>query len=134
MLEIKDHKEFRAMVQEVIRQSSNDRLGFSGGARGLLQPRAEVDDLDYTASSSDHLIAYTAITATRTVTLPDAASVPNQSFIITDEGCNAGGAVHIVITAAAGTVDAVASLTLVNKGCVAVLYSNGANYKIISVY
>lgn len=55
-----------------------------------LPARTVVANVPYTAVASDHLIAYTTLTATRAITLPAAASMPNQVIVIKDEAGTAG--------------------------------------------
>lgn len=45
-----------------------------------------VNDADYTVASTDYIIIYTAITATRTLTIPAASSATNRMLIIRNPG------------------------------------------------
>lgn len=45
-----------------------------------------VNDADYTVASTDYIIIYTAITATRTLTIPAASSAPNRMLVIRNPG------------------------------------------------
>jgi hypothetical protein len=47
--------------------------------------RTTVSDAAYTALAWDHIIAYTALTAARIVTLPAASSMPGKVYIIQNE-------------------------------------------------
>jgi hypothetical protein len=45
-----------------------------------------VNDADYTVASTDYIIIYTAITATRTLTIPAASSATSRMLIIRNPG------------------------------------------------
>ena len=71
--------------------------------------RNGISDTNYTATSTDTLIAYVTLTAARTVTLPAASSVPaGKQFIIKDESgnCSSGNTITIV-----GIIDGVSNQT-----------------------
>lgn len=70
--------------------------------KGLKQNRTAVSDAAYSLLKTDYLIAYTSITASRAVTLPTAASVAGQHFVIKDESGSASGTIKITIV---GTID-----------------------------
>ncbi|WP_165760363.1 hypothetical protein [Niastella populi] len=90
--------------------------------------RTPVNDAGYSALSSDYLIAFTVLTAARTVTLPAASSMTNRVMIIKDEsGAAATYNITINITAG-GTIDGSSSKTIAaNYGSVEV-YSNGSQW------
>lgn len=64
--------------------------GFTPDAYGAPAARTTVSDAAYTAKVWDNLIAYTALTATRAVTLPAANSMPGKVYTIVDESGAAG--------------------------------------------
>lgn len=88
--------------------------------------RRAIGNVNATIAATDYLIAYSSLTATRTVTLATASAVTNQHFIIKDETGSASGAVKITIV---GTIDGA-----VNPDAVATaygvykFYSNGSSY------
>ena len=99
----------------------SDLSGFVTGAR------TAVSDANYMALTSDRLIAYTAITAARIVTLPAASAYPTgTALIVVDESgvCSSTNALTINC-AGADTIKAAVSATIaVNYGFIA-LESNG---------
>lgn len=95
---------------------------------GQIVKRTAVNDANYNVTQYDYIIAYTALSAGRTVTLlaPDATNT-NQVFVIKDEAGGAG-ANNITITPAAGNIDGAASIAInTNYGAVRI-YNNGTNY------
>jgi hypothetical protein len=104
----------------------NDALrvksGISREEGGIARGRTTVADAAYTMLTSDFLVAYTSLTATRAVTLPSAASASGQHFVIKDEAGTAGTN-NITIV---GTVDGASNPTAVNSNFgVKKLYSTG---------
>ena len=98
-------------------------VGFSSGA-SVGSARMGVADTDYTATARDGIVGYTTLTASRTVTLPAAASVPaGWKLIIKDEAGNCSPSNTIVIS---GTIDGVSDLILSSAYADAILYSNGS--------
>ncbi len=88
--------------------------------------RNGISDTNYTATSTDTLIAYVTLTAARTVTLPAASSVPaGKQFIIKDESgnCSSGNTITIV-----GIIDGVSNLVLNTAYSNTRIYSNGTNW------
>jgi hypothetical protein len=88
--------------------------------------RTPIADTIYTALSTDYLIAYTSLTAGRTVTIPTAAAGNNgQVYVIKNESA---GAFAITIAPASGTIDGAASVatTAVARAPAVRVYSNGA--------
>lgn len=87
--------------------------------------RTAVANTAYTILTTDYLIAYTALTATRAVTLPTASSVAGQHFIIKDEAGTAGSNAITIV----GTVNGASNPTAVNANYgVYKFYSNGTAY------
>ncbi len=88
---------------EVFMDTTNNRLVLQDGATAGGIPiaklsevqttrRTPIADANYTATASDQLVAYTSITAPRTVTLPAASAYPiGQLLRVVDEsgGCSA---------------------------------------------
>lgn len=98
------------------------------GAMSQTIRRTTVADANYTVLLTDYLIAYTSLTAGRTVTLPaPSAATANQVFVIKDETGNAGSS-NITIQGASGNIDGAASKAInTNYGSIKV-YHNGTNY------
>ena len=93
--------------------------------------RRGVADTNYTIVGSDAIIGYTSLTASRTVTLPAASTVPvGKQFIVKDESGSCASGVTITIS---GTVDGVTNIILNSAYAKAILYSNGTNWYRISV-
>jgi hypothetical protein len=88
-----------------------------------------VADANYAALTTDQLVAFTAITAARTVTLPAAASVnPGQPLVIVDESGACSAANTITVTrAGADTINGAASAVIANPFGYLELVSNGSN-------
>ena len=80
-----------------------------------------VNDADYTVSSTDYIIIYTAITATRTLTIPAASSAPNRMLIIRNPG---GGSFSVTLSqtyrthssSTSNTVPVANSVSLISDG------------------
>jgi hypothetical protein len=63
-----------------------------------LSQRTAVSDANYTALTSDRLVAYTAITAARTVTLPSASAYPQGvRLVVADESGNSSSTKTITL-------------------------------------
>lgn len=92
---------------------------------GQRSGRTTVANTAYTIVVKDYLIAFTSLTATRAVTLPSAATVPNQHFVIKDEAGTAGtNAITIV-----GTIDGANNPTVINTNYGKYrFYSNGTAF------
>ena len=91
--------------------------------------RTTVNDINYSALTTDRLIAYTAITAARTVTLPSAASFPTGVLLrVLDESGSCSGAKTITVTAAGSdTIDGASTLPIDGPYVAAGIESNGSN-------
>jgi hypothetical protein len=102
----------------VVTSSTNQSIAgqktFTGKAifsAGRADNSTQVSDVNYTQTSSDFLIAYTAITASRTVTLNSSSVTSGQHFVIKDQSGSADGTKTIVIS---GTVDGAVNPVAVN--------------------
>jgi len=91
--------------------------------------RTAVSDSSYTAQTTDRDIAYTALTAARTVTLPAASSFPAGCHLsIIDETGNCSATKSItVVRAGSDTIDGVNSAVLACAYAGLVLVCNGSN-------
>ncbi len=86
--------------------------------------RTAVSDAAYQALVTDHLIAYTALTAPRTVTLPSATV--GQVIIVKDETGSAGTHTITVAAPAGETIDGAASVALSTNYGVVRCYASGS--------
>lgn len=90
------------------------------------QTRRAIADANATIASTDYLIAFTSISAARTVTLPAASSVSGQFFIIKDES---GSASLVNTISIVGTVDAASNPVVITIGRgLYRIYSNGTSW------
>lgn len=84
----------------------------------------------YTVLTTDTIIGVTSTASARTITLPNAALVPNQVFVVKDQS-GAAATNNITVKSTAGTLDGVAAGTGIpinaNYGSLS-FYSNGTNY------
>ncbi len=88
--------------------------------------RTTVANANYTLTANDSLIAYTSLSAARTVTLPSASSVtPGKQFIIKDESGNCSSGNTITIS---GTIDGASNYVLNAAYARTIIYSNGSNW------
>jgi len=101
----------------------------AGGWPLALATRTAVSDAAYSALVTDRLIAYTALTAARTVTLPSAASYPTGAqIIVIDETGNCSNTKTITVSrAGSDTIDGAASAVIAGPYGVLALESNGSN-------
>jgi endo-1,3(4)-beta-glucanase len=86
--------------------------------------RTTVANTNYNLLATDSIVAYTSLSAARTVTLPAAASVQvGKQFVVKDESgsCSGGNTITVV-----GTVDGATNYVLNAAYAKAVLYSNGS--------
>jgi hypothetical protein len=100
---------FTGAQGETVMDTTNNRLvvndgstagGWPAAKLGEVQTntRTSVSDAPYTAQTTDRLVAYTALTATRQVSLPAASSFPKGSMLtVVDETGNCSGSVQIVV-------------------------------------
>ncbi len=96
----------------------------------VLYKYSAIPDTDATASEQDSIVAYTSLTATRTLTLPSAATMgQGGKLIIKDESGNASLATSIIVDGAgAETIDGAASISITAAYGVLRVYSNGTNW------
>ena len=90
---------------------------------GLILNRTPVADTNYTALASDYIIAYTSLSATRTLTLPNALCVAGKVLDIVDEsgGANVGKTI---------TIDPEGATTIIGQAT----FSFGAPYNSVLIY
>lgn len=88
--------------------------------------RTTVSNANYTVTAQDTIVAYTAISAARTVTLPAASSVQiGKQFVVKDESGSCSGGNTITI---AGTIDGTTNLVLNTAYAKTTFYSNGTSW------
>lgn len=98
---------------------------------GFELARREIADAAVTVSaSSDNVIAFTSLTASRTVTLPTAATT-GQVFTIVDESGSASGGTPIVLSPASGTINGAASFSITTARQAVTVQRTTAGYTII---
>ncbi|HEX5543686.1 MAG TPA: glycosyl hydrolase family 28-related protein [Micromonospora sp.] len=114
---------------------ANSTQGFETNLRarilgGLIKGRTAVSDANYTVLSSDMLVAYTALTAARTVNLPAQGTTypAGQEVTISDESGSCSATNTITITPASGTINGASSLVLSSPRASVTLYANGTNW------
>jgi hypothetical protein len=90
--------------------------------------RKTVSDAPYTVLITDYLIAYTSLTAGRTVTLPTAVGVISQVYIIKDESGGAATNNISIATSSSKTIDGASTKVINTNYGVARVYSNGSNW------
>jgi hypothetical protein len=95
----------------------------------ITNTRTAVSDANYTAQTTDRSIAYTAITAARTVTLPSAANYPTGTQLLILDESGSCSATKTITVAAAGsdTVDGAANGVISSAYGYLALQSNGSN-------
>jgi hypothetical protein len=90
--------------------------------------RRAVVNTGIVADPTDYLIAFTSLTAARTVTLPLAGGMTNHVYVIKDES-GAAATYNITINAAGGgTIDGTSSKVINTNYGVIEVYSNGSQY------
>lgn len=101
-----------------------------GSGQTLTAVRTSVNDVNYTATPQDTIVAYTAISAALIVTLPSVSSVPQGwQYTIKDESGNCSSGNTITIS---GTIDGAAAIVLTTAYARATVYSNGTSWSRIS--
>jgi hypothetical protein len=94
---------------------------------GFAINRRTVADTNYTAVALDYMIAYTSLTAPRTVTLPlAAAGITNQLYVIKDQTGNAAVSNITVQGTSSQTIDGAASKVINTAWGFIKVYTNGS--------
>lgn len=131
---------FTGAQGEVIVDTTNNRLVVQDGATAggfaaaklsevITARRSAVADANYAVLTTDRIVAYSSLTAARTVTLPAASAFPvGVQLLIVDESgaCSATNAISIS-RAGADTIGGAASTVLNGAYMSVALESNGAN-------
>ncbi len=74
--------------------------------------RTEISDSDYTVKSTDHIIVYTSLSASRTVTIPNSLLPKAKMFCIKDETGNANLYSIVLNPESATTINGQATVNL----------------------
>lgn len=101
---------------------------------GQIGTRRAIADTAATVATTDFIVAYTSITATRIATLPNANVGAGTQFFIGDESGSVTSAIKINVQSAGGTIDGIAAGTGVNivvPRCFAGYESDGTNWHTI---
>lgn len=100
-----------------------------GGWVHALETRTAVADTNYAAKITDRIVAYTSITAARTVTLPSAASFPVGAVlrIIDESGAVSVANTVTILRSGSDTISGLTSLVLDSAYKAYAVESNGAN-------
>ena len=119
---------------EIVVDTTNNRVtlhdgSIAGGWPHALETRHVVSDASYTATVTDRLVAYTALTASRTVTLPAAASYASGAKLtVVDESGAASATLTIALQhAGSDTINGGASVAIATRFGSVTLESNGSN-------
>jgi len=64
---------------------------------GLIMKTSFVNNTNYTAQADDYIIAYSNISADRTVTLPNSLCIPGRFFVIMDQSGSVNSSAKIII-------------------------------------
>lgn len=131
---------FTGAQGEVVIDTTNNRAVVQDGVTAggwpaaklgevITNTRTPVADVNYNVQTTDRMVAYTALTASRTCTLPLAANYPlGTPLMIVNETANGSALVNIVIAAnGANTIDGAAAAYISSPYCAIWLESNGAN-------
>jgi Major tropism determinant N-terminal domain len=131
---------FTGAQGETIVDTTNNRLVVQDGSTAggwpaaklsevITNTRTPVSDANYTALTSDRLVAYTALTAARVVTLPAASAYPTGSRLLVVDESGACSATDTITISRGGTdtINGASSATLSSPYAYAALESNGSN-------
>ncbi|PYE14062.1 hypothetical protein DFR67_114161 [Williamsia limnetica] len=106
---------------------SNSRgiIGFGGGQ---VNWRTAVDNTAYTANANDYLIAWTNLTAGRTLTLKDASTLEaGQTYIVADES-GLASTHNITIAPLVGTINGAVNVKVASNYGQLLVWSDGTNW------
>jgi len=131
---------FTGQQGEVVMDTTNNRLVLNDGSTAggwaaaklsevVTNTRTAVSDTGYTALTTDRVVAYTALTAARAVTLPSAASFPTGTrLLVVDETGNCSSSVTITLNrAGSDTINGGTSIVLNMAYGFIGIESNGSN-------
>lgn len=110
-----------------------DRFGGIGQVGTLHYLRTAVADVNYTAARADLIIAYTSLTASRTVTPGAASSNTNRVIVLQDESGSASALVKIIFNPnGAELVNGFATWEINAAFGSVTVYSNGVGWFVMS--
>jgi len=131
---------FTGQQGEVVMDTTNNRLVLNDGSTAggwaaaklsevVTNTRTAVSDTGYTALTTDRVVAYTALTAARAVTLPSAASFPTGTrLLVVDETGNCSSSVTITLNrAGSDTINGATSAVLATAYGHLAIESNGSS-------
>jgi hypothetical protein len=131
---------FTGAQGELVVDTTNSRVVVQDGAtpggfaaaklsETVTNTRTAVSDTNYSAQTTDRSIAYTAITAARTVTLPAAASYPTGTqLLVVDETGSCSATKTITLNrAGSDTINGAAAAVMSSAYAYIAIESNGAN-------
>lgn len=102
---------------------------YTQSSLGFSLKRTAIGDIAYQILSTDMIVAITAITAARIITLPPiATTTPGQIFIVKKEANSASVATVQPTGGDGSTIDGNPTITLAAAYAVVRLYSNGTNW------
>lgn len=93
----------------------------------MLAKRTAIADANYTILITDYIVAFTSLTATRTITLPTPDGKP-RVFIIKDEAGKADAYPITIDPLGAVTIDGISSIQLTTPYSSTIIYTDGSNY------
>lgn len=97
-----------------------------GSGQAQTAVRQSINDSDYTITAKDAIVSLTAITASRTLTLPSVSSVPRGwQITIKDESGSCSSSLTITLI---GTIDGTSNFTLNSAYAKITLYNNGTGW------
>lgn len=102
----------------------NNVTGLSSALARSQKQRRAVNDVDATLAKTDYLIAYSAISAARAITLPAASTCKDKHFVIKDESGSANSSTKKITFV--GTVDGASNPDAITAAYgIKKIYSNG---------
>jgi hypothetical protein len=100
------------------------------GSSGFTLARTAVADRDYTVQPTDVLVAFTALTAPRTLTLPTAVGRAGMALVLKDESGQAGTH-HVLVQPVGGQmIENALTMSLTMGYEMLAIYSTGAGWAI----
>lgn len=112
-------------------KSSSSQLPIFGIQGGIQLKKTSVADAAYTVASTDRIVAYTSLTAARTVTLSQAAAVPGMILTIKDETGTAATNNLTVTRVLSDHIDGATTQVINTNYGSLTMYSDGSNWFLI---
>ena len=115
-----------------IATNTSDIATLTAEVSSLTSPtRTPVNDVNYTTVSSDRIVAVTALTASRTITLPTPGSggaIPADIIMYLKDESGDATTYPVAITPTGATIDGLTTLPLSTNFQSIAIYHNGTNY------